>query len=231
MDTRMTSVVGSYGERHGRAFGGWLIVLALGYAVMHHAGTVFGGLGDVDGTETRWADWVDLLTPYIVTGAVGGALRGGGASRATWTLFWFAAVLYTQGQGIHLAANSVDNALNSPEPANLWDEHVGHYLWYVGFYLLVVVLAVSLADRRPRGGLGAHLLALLVGFTHFTNAVEGQTPWLGIGAAVVFATWGLVTRDGMGRLLLTAYAFSGLLFLVFGVWQGGFPEFSELGWT
>ena len=42
--------------------------------------------------------------------------------------------------------------------------------------------------------------------------------------------WGLLTRDGMGRLLLTAYAFAGLLFLVFGIWQGGFPEFSELGW-
>ena len=42
--------------------------------------------------------------------------------------------------------------------------------------------------------------------------------------------WGLLTRDGMGRLLLTAYGFSLLLFAVFGIWQGGFPEFSELGW-
>ena len=46
----------------------------------------------------------------------------------------------------------------------------------------------------------------------------------------MFAVWGLFTRDGMGRLLLTAYSFSLLLFAVFGLWQGGFPEFSELGW-
>ena len=228
----MSPVGRSYAEHHGRAFGGWLIVFAVGYVVLHHAGTVFADLGDVGDTRTRWADWIDLLTPYVVTGAAAAALRGGGASRGTWTLFWFATVLYTQGQGIHLAANSINNAVpGDGEPAYLWDEHVGHYLWYVGFYLLVVALATALADRRTRGGLAGHVLALLVGFTNFTNAVEGQTPWLGIGAAAVFAAWGLLTRDGIGRLLLTAYAFSLVLFAVFGIWQGGFPEFSELGWT
>lgn len=227
----MTGLTGSYGERQGRAFGGWLVLFALGYVVLHHAGTIFGGVGDVGDTETRWADWIDLLTPYVVTGTVGGALRAGGASRGTWTLFWFAAVLYTQGHGIHLAANSVDNALpGDPEPAYFWDEHLGHWFWYVGLYLLVVALALALADRRPRGGIAGYLLAALVGFTSFSNTVEGQTPWLGIGAGVVLAAWGLLTRDGMGRLLLTAYGVSLLLFAVFGVWQGGFPEFSELGW-
>ena len=87
-----------------------------------------------------------------------------------------------------------------------------------------------MAERRPRGGLGAHLLALLVGFTNFTNSVEGQTPILGIVVAVLFLGWGVVTRDGLGRVLLTAYGFSLLLFAAFGIWQGGFPEFSKLGW-
>ena len=227
----MTRVGSSYGEHHGRAFGGWLVLFALGYVVLHHAGTVFADLGDVGDTRTRWADWIDLLTPYVVTGTAAGVLRGAGASRGTWTLFWFASILYTQGQGIHLAANSINNAVaGSPEPAYLWDEHVGHYLWYVGFALLVAALALAVADRRPRGGVAGYLLALLVGFTNFTNSVEGQTAWLGIGIAVVFAVWGLFTRDGMGRLLLTAYGFSLVLFAVFGLWQGGFPEFSELGW-
>ncbi len=225
------SFAGSYGERHGRTFGGWLVLFALGYVVLHHAGTIFTGLGDVGDTRTRWADWIDLLTPFVVTGTAGGALRAGGASRATWTVFWFAAVLYTQGHGIHLAANSIRNAVpGDAEPAYLWDEHLGHYLWYVGFYLLVVALAVALADRRTRGGPAGYLLALAVGFTNFTNSVEGQTPWLGIGAAAVFAVWGLLTRDGIGRLMLTAYGVSLALFAAFGLWQGGFPEFSQLGW-
>ena len=219
----------SYAERRAGGFGGWLVLLAIGYAVSHHVGTLFTGLGDVGDTQTRWADWIDLATPYVVTGAAAGALRAARASRLAWTVFWFAAVLYTQGHGIHLAANSVGNVAPG-EPAYLWDEHVGHYLWYTGFALLVATLAATLAERRPRGGVGAHLLALLVGFTNFTNSVEGQTPILGIVVAVLFLGWGVVTRDGLGRVLLTAYGFSLLLFAAFGIWQGGFPEFSELGW-
>jgi hypothetical protein len=219
----------TYGDRRSGAFGGWLVLLAVGYAVFHHAGTIFAGLGDVGDTQTRWADWIDLATPYVVTGAAAGALRAAHATRGVWTVFWFAAILYTQGQAIHLAANSVGNAA-SGEPAHLWDETVGHYLWYVGFALIVATLAVTMSERRPRGGVAAHVLALLVGFTHFTNSVEGQTPWLGIGTAAVFAVWGLVTRDGLGRLLLSAYGFSLVLFAAFGLSQGGFPEFSDLGW-
>lgn len=220
-----------YSERRPGAFGGWLVLLALGYAVFHHAGTIFAGLGDVGATSTRWADWIDLATPYVVTGAAAGALRAARVGRGVWSTYWFAAILYTQGHGVHLAANSIGNAASGHhQPTYLWDEHVGHYLWYVGFALLVATLAAGLADRHPRGGPAAHVLALLVGFTHFTNSVEGQTPWLGIGTAVVFAGWGLVTRDGLGRLLLTAYAFSLALFAAFGLWQGGFPEFSALGW-
>jgi hypothetical protein len=60
--------------------------------------------------------------------------------------------------------------------------------------------------------------------------VEGQTPWFGIATAVLFTAWGLLTRDGMGRYLVTSYGLSLLLFAGFGLWQGGFPEFSELGW-
>jgi hypothetical protein len=222
----------AYTERHARAFGGWLAVFAVGYAVVHHTGTLFAGLGDVSDTDTRWADWIDLATPYVVTGAAGAVLRGAGTGRGTWAAFWFASVTYTLGKGLHVSANSVGNALpgDDPDVVHLWDETVGHYLWYGGFALLVAVLAVAVADRRPRGGAAAHLLALLVGFTHFTNSVEGQTAWFGIATAAVFVCWGLLTRDGMGRYLVTAYGLSLLLFAGFGVWQGGFPEFSELGW-
>ena len=219
----------THADRRDGGFGPWLVLLAIGYPVTHHIGTLFAGLGDVGSTDTRWADWIDLITPYVVTGAAAGALRAARASRLTWMVFWFAAVLYTQGQGIHLAANSVGNAVPG-QPAYLWDEHVGHYLWYIGFALIVATLAATVSERRYRGGVGAHLLALLVGFTNFTNCVEGQTPILGIATAVLFVGWGFVTRDGLGRVLLTGYGFSLLLFAGFGIWQGGFPEFSTLGW-
>jgi hypothetical protein len=223
--------VTSYADRRGGAFGGWLVLLALGYGLFHHAGTLLADLGEVGGTHTRWADWVDLATPYVVTGAAAGALRGAHATRGAWTVFWVATVVYVQGQGVHLAANSIGNALGGSEPIELWDEHVGHYLWYAGFWLIVAVLAATLSERRPRGGVGGHLLALVVGFTHFTNSVEGQTAYAGIGVAVLFVLWGLLTREGLGRLLVTAYGASLLLFAAYAVWQGGFPEFSEVGLT
>lgn len=221
----------SYVDRRGGSFGGWLVLLALGYGFFHHVGTLLADVGEVGSTGTRWADWVDLATPYVVTGAAAGALRAAHASRAAWVWFWVATLLYVEGHGIHLAANSVGNAVGEAEPAHLWDEHVGHYLWYAGFWLLVAVLAATLSERRPRGGLGGHLLALVVGFTHFTNSVEGQTAYAGIAVAVLFVLWGLITREGLGRLLITAYGASLLLFAAYAVWQGGFPEFSEVGLT
>ena len=220
----------AYTERHARSFGGWLVLFAVSYAVFHHAGTFFTGLGEVG--DTRWADWIDMLTPYLVTGTVGGTLLGAGAGPGTWVLLWFGTVVYTQGHGVHLAGNSIGNTMSQPHPdvVYLWDEVVGHYVWYAGLALLVAALALAVADRRPRGGLLAYLLAVLVGVTNTTNSIEGQTPWLGIATAAVFAMWGLFTRDGMGRYLLTSYGVSLALLVAFGVWQGGFPEFSELGW-
>ena len=209
------------------AFGGWLLLLGVGYAVCHHIGTLFAGLGEVG--DTRWADWIDLATPFVVTGAAAGALRAGRATGAAWGVFWFGAVLYTLGQGIHLAANSVANVAPG-EPAHLWDEVVGHYLWYGGFAVIIAALAATLSERRMRGGPAGYVVAGLVGFTHFTNSIEGQTVVMGIVTAVAFTLWGLATRYGAGRLLLTAYGLSLVLFTVFGLWQGGFPEFSELGW-
>ena len=106
----MAAVCRSHGD--GRRFGGWLVVLALGYAVFHHVGTLFAGLGDVGDTETRWADWIDLLDAVRRDRCGGGcAARGAGQPRARGPSSGSRRVLYTQGQGIHLAANSVGNAV------------------------------------------------------------------------------------------------------------------------
>ncbi len=219
----------SYDERRSGGGGGWLLLFAVDYAVTHHGGTLFEGLGEL-GKQTRWADWIDLLTPFLVLGPAAAALRVGRASGAAWGVFGLGAVVYTLGHGIHLSANSVGNVAPG-EPAHLWDEVVGHYIWYAGFALVVAALAATFAERRPRGGLLAHLAALAVGFTHFTNSIEGQTPIMGIIVAAIFAIWGLVTRDALGRVLLSSYGVSLLMLVGFGIWQGGFPEFTDLGWV
>jgi hypothetical protein len=86
-----------------------LTVTALSYAVVHHLGLLPAGLGDgPDGT--RWADWLDLLGPWLVLVPAAWALQAAAATPRIWWAFGAGALAYTSGHGIHLAANSVGKA-------------------------------------------------------------------------------------------------------------------------
>ena len=201
-----------------------LLAFAFVVAVGHHVGEAFKWLGAVGETGTRWADWIDLAVPYLVVGTAAATLARAGTDHLGWLAFGFAAVAYTQGHGIHLAANSVDNAAGG-KVAHLWDERVGHWIWYVGLSLLVAVLVRAL----PALGLSvwAGVGALLAGFTWFDNTVEGAVPYLGIVAAVLVGGYAWRRRV---LPIAAAYGVALVLLVVWGVWQHGFPEFSELGW-
>src|SRR3954447_25348228 len=105
----------------------WLALSALAYVVAHHLGLVPGGLGAApDGTQ--WADWVALAVPVVVLVPAAMVLREARSAPGEWFLFGLGSVIYAWGQGMHLAANSVNNA--SPgRTAHLWDEVVGHLVW------------------------------------------------------------------------------------------------------
>lgn len=201
---------------------------ALSIIFGHHVGTLLAGAGTVG--PTRWADWVDVLTPYAVLGTAGLALLAARATRRSWIVFALGAVTYAEGHGIHLAANSVGNAVPGPT-AHLWDEVVGHWVWYVGWVLVTGALAAALARTPlPCPAALAYPLAALVGLTWATNTIEGGTPGLGLAAAAGFAGWGWVIRRGAGRLLLAAYGLAFVLLAGWGIAWGGFPQFSQLGW-
>ena len=74
-------------------------------------------------------------------------------------------------------------------------------------------------------------LALLVGTTWAANVVEaGQAP-LGAALATGLVGYGWWTRDrAPGRLLVLACSLSLALVLGWGLWHGGYPQPSELGW-
>ena len=206
--------------------GRWAAVWALAYNLLHHLGALPGGLGGAGG-GTRWVDWVTLLTPYIVVGSALAALHAAGNDRRGWILALVGAALYVQGHGINLAANSISNARGGEAPAYLWDEVVGHWLWYGGFALLVLALArVVDAPARP----AAVLLAVATGLTWTTNALEGTTAVGSIAVAAALTGWGWRRRaEGTGRLLLAAFGTSAGLLAAYGLWHLGFPAPSELG--
>jgi hypothetical protein len=209
----------------------WLTATAVTYALTHHVGVAMAWLGTIG--PTRWADWIDLLTPYAVLLPAAAALHTGGADRRAWALYLTGALTYVEGHGIHLAANSVGN--HTPNAAaHLWDEVVGHYIWYGGAALVAASLAAALAHHpAPRTAAGrvlTHTAALLTGVTFTTNSLEGGTADMGIAVAAAFTAWGWSARGRLGGAWATAFACALLLLAAYGLRQGGFPQPSQLGW-
>ncbi len=194
----------------------WLRLLPLGYAAPG---------------ATRWEDFVDLLTPYVVAGPALAVLARTGAGRRAWALALLGAAVFTSGQGMHLSANSISFASGPADPAYLWDEQVGHHLWFGGLTLLVVVVVRSVESLPLRTGAVAVALGALVGLTWAANVVEGGAVPFGAALATGLTAYGWRTRARpTGRLLLLAFGLSLVLVAAYGLRQGGFPQPSELGW-
>lgn len=208
-----------------RAPARWVAAWAVAYNVLHHLGALPAGLGQAPGS-TRWVDWLDLLTPYVVAGTALAALAAARTDRRGWLLAGAGGLAYASGHGVHLAANSIANARGHTAPVHLWDEVVGHWLWYAGVALLVVALGRAVAVPATPVGV---VLALATGVTWTTNALEGTTAAGSLLVAAALAGWGWRRRsEGTGRLLLTAFGLSARLLAGYGLWHGGFPAPSQL---
>ncbi|WP_028645417.1 hypothetical protein [Nocardioides sp. URHA0020] len=181
----------------------WLALTALSYAVLHHLGLLPDGLGAAP-DDTRWGDWLDLLLPWLVLAPAALTVRAARGDERTWWILGAGALAYASGHGIHLAGNSVGNAHPS-DTAHLWDELVGHAIWYAGVALVVVALARTMAGRARPGVVG-YVLAVAVGLTWASNAVGGNTEVLAIAVAVVACAFGWRHRDDLRVVLLVGFA-------------------------
>jgi hypothetical protein len=195
----------------------------------------------------HWADVLDILTPLILIPLYWLLFTDSGRrarSRGLVITFLVLAALWTEGQGMHLSANSISNLLGGGSTdvhglVHFYDEVLSHYMWHIAIVGLSVVLLVG----RGEGGAAAVPArwgivipsAILYGFTFFAAVDEGTTIPFGLPAAVliVLGLW-LRRRRELRSDNLTAFFFYGyviaLLLLAgwFAYW-GGFPEFSETG--
>ena len=175
---------------------------ALAYVILHHLGLLPAGLGE--GPEgTRWADWLDLAVPWLVLAPAALTLSAAPAPARTWVLFGIGAVAYTSGHGIHLAANSIGN-VDPGQTAHLWDEVVGHSLWFLGVALVMAALAETMVGRRRPPFVG-YLLAVAVGLTWASNAVGGGTVVFSMTVAIVATGLGWRRRDELGVVMLVGF--------------------------
>lgn len=194
----------------------WLRLLPLGFAAPG---------------ATRWEDFVDLLTPYVVAGPALVVLARVGTGRRSWALAVLGTAVFTSGHALHLSANSISYASGDAHPAYFWDEQVGHHLWFAGLTLLLVVTVRAVRDLPLPAGPWAEALAVLVGLTWAANVVEGGAVPFGSALAAGLAAYGWRTRHRpTGRLLALAFGLSLVLVAAYGLLQGGFPQPSELGW-
>jgi len=208
------------------------MAFAIGYNLAHHNSLV----GEYQAPRgTRAADWVDIATPFVVVLPLLWFLAG---QRPRWGHQLGAAVgaiLYVEGHGIHLAANSVSNAGGADaigpaaEVAHFWDEVAGHYLWYLG--LAIMVGACALCVRSRPLGLRTTPLALggaVCGLTWATNGLEGGTAVFSLLCAV--GAVALVDREraGLSVALLAASTVAIVVLVAYGLTHSGFPQPSSL---
>ena len=195
----------------------------------------------------HWADVLDILTPLVLIPIYWLLLTDSGRiPRSLPVVLTFLALgaLWTEGQGMHLSANSISNLLGGGSTdvhvlVHFYDEVLSHYVWHIAIVgLSILLVAVRANGQSTAAPIHWSLVipsAVLYGFTYFAAINEGGTVPLGFPAAIVIPLALLLTRRADLRSKnLVAFFFLGyilavLLFTGWFAYWGGFPEFSETG--
>ena len=202
-----------------------------------------------------YQDAIDILTPVVLIPIYWLLFRYSANNRSSLPeefAFVVLAALWVEGQGMHLSANSISNLVVNPSQQQImditdtdvfhltyfFDEHLGHYLWHIGVLGLAALL-IYREWRQPAGVATAWWAAvpagILYGFTYFAIFLEGQTLVLGLPFAFLVVLFTLIWgRKQLALQPVLAFFFVAclvavLLFTGWGLYWGGFPQFSEVG--
>jgi len=202
-----------------------------------------------------WQDVLDLLTPMALIPVYWLLYRRASSGRAGGTAdiaFMVFAGLWVLGHGLHLSANSIHNLAEDLSRRHelditgtsvyrliyFFDERLSHLVWHLGMLGLAGLLMLREA-RDPTGAATRWWVAaaagLVYGLTYFCVFLEGQTLLLGLPFAAIVTALTLVRGRGTLRHRPLA-AFFGLaclvallLFLGWGLYWRGFPQFTDVG--
>jgi hypothetical protein len=196
----------------------------------------------------KLGDVFDLLTPLILIPLYWLLYQVGQDKRPSLReglAFMVLAALWVEGQGMHLAANSIGHLLEEMTGSDafiltaFYDEVLSHYLWHLGVVGLSALFLIRqwqnpfTGERSPLGLLV--LAGIIHGLTFFVIVIEGGTALLGIPFALIVIVIALVWgRDKLREqplllFFLISYIVAMLFFAGWGIYWGGLPEFSELG--
>lgn len=195
------------------------------------------------------ADVFDLLTPIVLIPIYYLLLYYGSAEKPdlrTTIIFLVFVAIWVEGQGMHLAANSIGHFLEYGDGSLLsqityfYDEILSHFLWNFGIIALSAQLIYRNWQYPFSDGAGrliwVVLAGIIYGFTFFASGIEGGTILLSIPFAILAALFCLITGWGnykigpVNTFFLTGYGLAALAFTIWGIYWGSYPQFSELGW-
>jgi hypothetical protein len=193
------------------------------------------------------ADVLDLFTPLVLLPLYWLLFRldGKPATISENLLFMIFIAFWALGQGMHLSANSIGNIMEGMESADVfklthfYDETLSHYLWHFG----VISLSGLVIYRQWRNPITTEkpakvflvLAGIFYGFTFFAMVIEGATVPMSqpLGILLLVVTFILgrkrFNEEPIIFMFFIAYLIATILFAVWGIWQGGFPEFTEVG--
>ncbi len=202
-----------------------------------------------------YQDIFDLLTPLVLIPIYWRMLRtstSGETNHLGETAFMVLAAIWVLGHGMHLAANSIDNLAENLAKNQVLDitgtdiytltyfldENLSHYIWHSGILGLVALL--SYCEYRGSANLTTTwwvtiLAGVIYGFASFCVFLEGQTVLLGFPFTILFTLatllWGrkLLPHKPTIAFFFVACLVAVLLFVGWGFYWGGFPEFSDVG--
>ncbi|MEM8675183.1 MAG: hypothetical protein AAGF83_15115 [Cyanobacteria bacterium P01_G01_bin.67] len=193
-------------------------------------------------------DVLDLLTPLILIPLYWLLFKlhqDSQPNQLETLIFLLLTVIWVEGHSIHLASNSIGHLTQDiPDSeiatlTNFYDEQLSHYIWHFG----IAGLSALLIYRQWRNPLSQQLSRLrweliagiIYGFTYFIDVIESATTKIGIPFALGVVIFSLlqgknkICQQPILAFFLMAYALASLLFLGWGLYWGGFPEFSEIG--
>jgi hypothetical protein len=237
----------------------WLFLFGLAFASFHILPTFFPGFFD---KPLTYSDVLDFITPLAVIPIAfflyfrlcqinsQRFLHSRFQRISSRILLGLGILLYVDGHGLHLSANSIARLIdkaNDPElfeAAYLFDEIISHAMLDAGIFLISLSLIAAsykmfykLSSLKEFSFLS--LGACLYGFTFFVNCIEGQTvvfilPATLIGLVLSLAFYLKELKSEMRNpailFFLIAYFLCLIFFIYWGVKFKGYPQFSELGW-
>ena len=193
-------------------------------------------------------DVLDLFTPLVLIPLywlLFQIRRDRLPSQKEMLIFLILAALWVEGQGMHLVGNSIGHLTKDLAGSEIktltdfYDEKLSHYLWHFGLVGLSALL-IYRQWKNPfvnqRSGLGFEITAGIIhGFNYFIDVVESATTLLGVPFAFGMVVFGLTLgrkhlhQQPILAFFLVAYLVASLLFLGWGLYWGGLPEFSDVG--